>query len=228
MTPEEMQKKLDELEAQLTTETAKVAKLETASKAIANLSDEDREVFKTWNEERQREFLVASNEVQKDMLKASRDVTKSDDLPEEVKKQFDDLSKRLETAETRAVAAEQVAKAEREARELSEFAKQAEKEFAGIPGTPEEKAKILKSLSKLSEEERAEVLKVFSAGNAALMKSMGTIGRETPGPTDAWSKIETTAKALASEKNISQAEAVSKVLDEHPEWYVEYLSSQGK
>ncbi len=235
MTVEELSKKLEEMETELASVTKRAEEAEAtiaANAVIAKLSDEDRQVFDAMPKEEQAAFVTADAEVQTTMLSKHK-VVKSNVVPEEVRKELDAVTKRAEAAEARAIAAEEVAKSERDSRHMVELAKVAERDYAGLPGTPDEKAKVLKSLEKLTVEEQGEVTKLFKAGNACIAESMKSVGKSTPagaGTSDVWSKIEKLADGIVAKDNnkLTRAQAINKVITDNPELYTEYLDEKKK
>ncbi len=242
MTVEELSKKLEEVEASLAnvtksaeeaTKRAEAAEaIIAAGELIAKLSDEDREAYDAMPEEEQQAFVKADEDTRSTML-AKRQVAKSNTVPEEIKKQLDEITKRAEAAEARAAAAEEVAKSERDSRHLVELAKVAETDYAGLPGTAVEKALVLKSLEKLTPEEQAAVTKIFKSGNACLTESMKPVGKSGSTSTSAgggaWDKIVKKAEALVSkDSHFTQAQAIAKVCQDEPALYDEYLAEEKK
>jgi hypothetical protein len=219
MTAEELTAKLDTLEGQLTEATKRADRAE----AIMALTGPEREGFGKLDSEKQEEFLKADADAREEILKSLEPPPPV--VPEEVQKRLDDISKKLEVAEKRAADAEKVAKAERDAREITEFAKLAETEYPGLPGTPEEKGAVLKAMkAKMTMEECEAAMKLMKAGNACLTAQMGSVGKDAPATGDsAWAKIEQKADALmAADTKLSKAQAISEVCKRNPELYDAY------
>lgn len=215
MTAEDISKKLDELEQELTKANARADKAE-AELLIAKLDDEDREAFDTLPQEDQTAFVAADETKRSEMLEKARNtIAKRNELPTEIQKRLDDITKRMNDAEARATAAETIAKRANDERRMTELTKRAEDEFAGLPGTAVEKAHVLKSLEKLSEEERSEVEKMLKAGNECLSGQMKPVGKSGSSDMagDAWAKIEKRSEVLAGEKKISKAKAMQEFLE---------------
>lgn len=235
MTAEEISKKLDDMEKDLTTVT-KRAEAAEAALLVAKLDDEDREAFDSLPEAEQATFVQADDDARSELLeKARKAIAKRDELPESVRKQMEDVSKQLEDvrkqlteSQAKTAAAEAVAKSAQDAREMVELTKRAEEEFAGLPGEPVEKAMVLKALTKLTPEEKASCEKMMAAGNACLagqMKPVGKGGDVSGG--GAWGTIEKKAKAMAAAdvtKKLTVAKATELVIEQEPELYSEYLA----
>lgn len=238
MLMEDLSKKLDELEAQqsvlegsLAEANARADKAEAAL-LVAKLNDKDREAFDALPEEDQTSFPTVSEEQRNELLEKGRKaISKRGEIPDEIQKRFETISKQLADAEKRASAAEAVAKRANEERLMVELQKRAEDEFAGLPGTVIEKANVLKSIeTKLSKEEVAEVYKMLKAGNECLRGQMKEVGKSGGGETsdDAYSRIEKRAEVWASEKRVSKEKAVEQFLltPEGMQLYNEYLEKK--
>lgn len=245
LTPEQVAKQLGEVEKKLTETEVKVAK----SEVITKLAPADYALFYEMDEVQKNAFLDADEAGRTDLLEKSRkrvmldddgDDDEDEEGREEMKKRFDDmslklelLSKNLKTAETRAEAAETFAKSERDARESVEFTKRAETELTHLPGTAAEKGEILKVLhTKLAKDEFESVHKLLTSGNVAHGQLLTPVGRSTPvskvAAGTSWETIEKKAEVIAKEEKITHAAAVTKVIQDNPELYTQYLGEQGQ
>jgi hypothetical protein len=222
----------------LETELSKANKRADRLEVLGKLDDEDRAAFATLKEADQEAFFESDSEAQAGVLAKTRDaIHKQEEEPvdipaaiqkrlDEGKQQLESIQKKLDDEVTKRQAAEAVAKAAQDARELSELTKRADTDFGNLPGTAEEKGLILKSLSKLTVEERAAVEKLFQSGNACLASGMKPLGADgvAKGGNDAWAQIEKKAQNLMGEGKVkSIAEGVTKVIAEEPTLYNEYL-----
>ena len=237
MTAEEISKKLDDMEKDLGAVT-KRAEAAEAALLVAKLDDEDREAYDSLPEAEQATFVQADDDARSELLeKARKAVAKRNELPEDVQKRFDDVTKKLDEvskqlveAQTKTAAAEAVAKKAQDEREMVELTKRAEEEFAGLPGTPVEKATVLKALTKLTPEEKAGCEKMLAAGNACLAGSMKPVGKSGDvSGGGAWSVIEKKATAMAAadvSKKLTVAKATELVIEQEPELYTKYLAEQ--
>lgn len=229
MTVEELTKKQEELEASIAALTkraedaefeAHIAKLGDRAEAYESLSKEDKEAYRKADEPTRNQMLD----------KADDALSKADEpeVPEVIQKQLDSIKKQLEDETAKRVAAEAVAKQANDAREMAELIKRAETEFPGLPGTPEEKGKVLKSLTKLSDEEQKEVEKLLAAGNACLTKITDGVGKDVSkgGDNAASVQLEKLAEKRATEKGISKAVAYEQVVTENPALYDRYLKEE--
>lgn len=237
MTAEEISKKLDDLETLLEETKKRADEAEARATAAENeltvskLDQDDREAFDALPEADQQTFLTADEAGRSELLeKGRKSISKRDEVPDEIQKRLDDISKKLEQAEARANAAEAVAKKAQDDRRLVELAKRSEEEYAGLPGTPDEKALVLKSIEdKLTPEEAGAIFKLFKAGNECLRGQMHPVGKAAPNADtagDAWTKIEKRAETLAKEKGITVQKATTMVLEAEPQLYQEYLDSK--
>ena len=227
MTVDELQAKQTELEASIGALTKRAEDAEFQLE-LAKLSPEDREAYNTFDEATQQTYRAATAEVRQDMLEKVRKVNKKQDdnakVSEEIQKQLTDLQKQLNDSQARTLAAEEVAKRAIDAQHMVELSKRAEEEFSGLPGTPVEKASVLKSLEKLTKEEQDAVEAMLKAGNACLVASTKPIGKDaSPQGGDAWTKISKMADQIVGETHVTHAQAVAQVIDQHPELYNEYL-----
>jgi vacuolar-type H+-ATPase subunit I/STV1 len=233
MTQEELAKKLTDLETDLSKANQRADRLEHLSK----LDEEDHAAFDTLPEAEQEAYFKADAAAQTDILAKAKDaIAKKEDPTEDdtvakvadIQKRLDDVQKQLGEEVTKRQAAEAVAKQERDAREMQEFTKRAETEFAQLPGTPVEKAQVLKSLQKLTTEERAAVEKLFQSGNACLASGMRARGTDAVGKSgDAWDTIQKKAEGMVTAGTAKTLpEAIAKVCEGEPELYTRYLDQQ--
>lgn len=235
MDVKELETKLEEMNTALEVAKTKAANAETTSKEavtraekaeqtlskVLTLNNEEQEVYKGLADADKIAFLEANAEVRKELIVKAKTLP---DVPEVVTKQLTELSKKLEAQEARAASAEQRASVAEEKARFQELRKSAESDYAALPGTTEEKATTLKALDKLTEEERAGISKLLTAGNAAIAIQLKSIGKDNGGAdgSDAWSQIEKKAKAYAIEHKIDLAEAQTRVLNAEPELYAKY------
>lgn len=237
MTAEEISKKLDDMEKDLAAVTKRAEDAEAAL-LVAKLDDEDREAYDSLPEAEQAAFVQADDDARSEMLeKARKAIAKRDELPESVRKQMEDVNKKLEDvtkklaeSEAKTAAAEAVAKKAQDEREMVELTKRAEEEFAGLPGTPQEKALVLKAMNKMTPEEKASCETMMKAGNACLAERMKSVGKggDTAGGS-AWDVIQKKATAMVAadvSKKLTFAKAVEAVTEQEPELYDKYLAEQ--
>jgi hypothetical protein len=194
MEPEELEKRLESLEA-----VAKAGPAEARYMAEKDL-DLDAKV----------EFMGKSDEDRMAVLKSEgyvdqEDVEKSD-LPEDVKKRFEDLEKRAEEAE-------KIAKAEREAREFDNLKKRAESDYPHLPKDAETKAKVLKAIESADEDVAKAAKEILDGANevyGSVYKERGVTGGDEEG--SALDKLNKKASEYASEHNVDFAKAYAQVI----------------
>jgi len=118
---------------------------------------------------------------------------------------------------------------ERELREMSEFTKRAETEFEHLPGTPIAKAKALKMLNDLPNEELSAITKMLEAGEKAIKGAFTFTGhrggRGDPivknGNADGAAFMKRVSDIQKTE-GLKQTEAMSKARKLHPEEFEAY------
>jgi hypothetical protein len=144
----------------------------------------------------------------------------------EYETKIEKLTTDLETANGRAQTAEQVAKAEQEARETSDAITKAQRDYPTLPGTtPAEIAPILRKASKtLSAEEFEkldEVLKAASVavGKSDIFKEHGSSGNNTTGAKNtAEAQLQNLAKELREKDSaLTPQAAIVKAMDARPD-----------
>jgi gas vesicle protein len=145
------------------------------------------------------------------------DVEKS--IPEEFRKRLEDAERVAKEATDRIAKAEETAAIEKAKREHVELVKRAQDELPNLPGTPDEKADILK-LADTS----TPLMTALKAGNEAMQKAMTEVG--TPAgaaPVTAAQEIEKRADALiAADPKLTRAIAIEKALQADPVLYTKY------
>lgn len=230
MTQEELTKKLDTLEQELAKANARADRAEILSK----LGDDDRAAFDTLTEGEQEAFFKGDEVARTSILGKAQDAIHKAAEPEihpEIQKRMDDLQKRFDEEVAKRESAEAIAKAARDAQHMTELTKRAETEFPALPGTAVETAQVLKSLDKLTTEERTAVETLLKSGNACLLQGMKPAGSDAVGKggEDAWGKIEKRAQALVAEgKATNLAKAIMLVTEQEPALYDAYLKEQPK
>lgn len=169
-----------------------------------------------------------------------------DGLDEDEMNFLSELSKNLEDEETReaiskaqelitkanerAEEAERIAKEERDTRLAREYVEKA-KGYSHLPVNPDEFGPVLKALDESLDEEQREMLtKALKAANDTVANAglFDEIGKRGSAGYEAISKADGLAIEKAKEEGISKEEALSKVYDEHPELYDEYVTENGR
>lgn len=139
----------------------------------------------------------------------------------------------VEKANERATAAEEIAKSERDYRLTQEFVAKA-RSLVNLPVSADEFGPILKKLSEtLEDDEYATLSKALAAANETVANAgvFGEIGKQGGGQNyETVSKADAKAKELIekSDGELSHEAALSKVFEEDPGLYDEFLQEQGR
>tara|TARA_R110002020_G_scaffold2230_4_gene10439 strand:- start:9708 stop:11378 length:1671 start_codon:yes stop_codon:yes gene_type:complete len=147
-------------------------------------------------------------------------------LPDEVKAQLQAAQDKADEAVAKAEAAEAVADAERQNRINRELQEQATELLPNLPGTSEEKGKILGAIQGLD----SGVSKSITAQLVAGDKAVGTliaseIGQNTQVAADStYERINAMADELVNNKGISKAQAIAEIARSHGDLYSQYVS----
>lgn len=186
-------------------------------KGMANLSDAEKAYMDKMDDDAKKAFMsMTSDERAKTMKKG--DMKKMDNAT--IEKQLQDIEKRLaekddvikSLQEGNDALSEQVTKMAEE-NETLKLQKRAETEFAGLSGTVEQKAKLLKALEGIEDEDvrkmAFENVKAKASANEALMTEVGKSGSDE---SDASTKLQKMAEKYAQEKNITVQKAYSEVI----------------
>lgn len=234
-------------QTKLLTEATTRADNAERSLALKSLSAEDRAAFDVLSKEDQENVLKAKmkkpfppaaddedddEETSKLLAKGRDAITKAAEaakkIPAEVQKALDEANARIAKAETAQAASEKVAKELTDKLALTEATKVYEAKYPNLPGTPEDKGKIFKTLEAvLTKDEFAAVEKLFVAGNEALGKMTGELGKkgdETQQAGTADAKLTAIARKMADESNgkITFAKAYQTAVRSNPDLYKQY------
>ena len=172
------------------------------------------------------ESRISSLEKQ-DASPVSEDITDEvlASLPDEVKNQLQAAQERAEEAIAKAEAAEAVAEAEKQARIQRELQDKVSSIFPHLPGTVEEKAKMLGAVESLDSDSRKAITNQLVAGNKAietlLTSEIGESTRVVASST--FDRIEKMADEMVSNENITKAAAIRKIAHSHADLYTQYV-----
>lgn len=153
---------------------------------------------------------------------AGDDITKREDLPEDVRKRFEDMNARVE-------AAEKVAKAERDARLEREWRDRVESISLF---DEEEVGKVAKSLKDLADtdEDLATTMVETMKGLSTKAEAAGLfseVGKNDAGGGGAEAKFEAIVKSLReNDPNLDEATAWEKAISTNPDVYADYVAEQ--
>lgn len=192
---------------------------------------EDENIVAPWAEKKTEKVKTKKEEggnMEKvDIFKADGSINWDvvpEEMKESVKKLYDDKES-IQKAKTEAE--EKIKKAEDE-KLTAEYIEKA-KSLKNIAQKPEEFGVILKQLSQAAPEEAKKLFDVLKAADTALEKAglFAEVGTSGGGePATAWGKIEKQAEVMAAKENISKAEATTKVMEQNPKLYDDYLKEK--
>jgi hypothetical protein len=189
---------------------------------------EDESIVAPWNQQKAEKSNTKKSEVTDKMDKVEKvDIFKADGtidmeaVPAEMKESVEKLFKQMTDAQA-------LIKKADEDRLTAEYIEKA-KALKNISQKPEEFGVILKQITQAAPEQAKvlyEVLKAADAslGKAGLFAEIGTSGNGEA--TTAWGKIEKSAEVMAAKDKITKAEAISKILEENPALYTDFLNEQ--
>jgi hypothetical protein len=152
------------------------------------------------------------------------------DMPEEMRKAFDEQSEALEAVrkENEASAAK-IVELEKSAK-LKEYVAKCATSYSHVPGmSVEEMGDMLQKAYEVSEDFGKQLEKQWSSSatalkESALLKQQGATHSVHDGAS-AFGKMEAVAKELrAADPKLTQPQAMSKAMETHPELYAEYLA----
>lgn len=218
-TVEELQKNLDELTEKLA-EAETLAKMSDAEKAYMDkMSAKDKPAFMAMSAADRAKKIAAVAKNDETVEVAGQTISKS----EVGDKQFAIFKAQAdELAEIR-----KQAKADREAVETAKLEKRATEELPNLPGEVSVKARVLKAIDGLSEDDRKAASQMLKSANEVLAKSMETIGRGSDkSDGSAIAEIEKKAEEIAKRDGIGKAAAIAKAWTENPALYEQYEAEQ--
>ncbi len=130
----------------------------------------------------------------------------------------------LESEQKRADELAKSAKIEKDLRLLGEFKVVAKNRLGNLSGSDDEKAALLKSMSEnLPTEEYEKALALMESGSVAMAKHFQPVGASgAAGEATAQGKMQSMAKALATEKGITYSKALIEVGKANPQLYADY------
>ncbi|WEX10287.1 hypothetical protein [Chelativorans sp. AA-79] len=210
-------KKVADLEKQVADLTATLSNVLKMSKA-------EREHLDDMDDDEKEEFLRMSPADRKAKMKKRAEddpvVYKSSDGMEFRKS--DDP--RLVEMAKRADESDKVAKAEREARELTELKKRASDDFGHLPGTVEAKANVLKAMGTMDEEVRKNLETILSTAEKLAKNGFGMIGTlpgNAAGAETPEGQLQKRAEEIKKAENITFEKAYTKACEENPDLYAQ-------
>ncbi|RFC66456.1 hypothetical protein DYI37_03155 [Fulvimarina endophytica] len=209
-TIESLQKSLDEMKKRAET-----------FEAIAKMSDAEKAHMKDMSEDEKKAFMALSDD---DRAKA---VKKSAEGDETVEYGGETISKR---ADPRSFAIAKAAKAEMEdlrkradaaadEAQMERLTKRADAELGNLPGETIAKAKVLKAVAGMGEEDRATLDAMLKAGNSTLAKAFELSGTRqgSAGDTDIRKRREDALSEIMKRDNCTKSKAMETLASEQPE-----------
>lgn len=174
------------------------------------------------------EALEAANSELSDQLEKAAAEVAAEPVDTDILKSADpEIVAIVKAAEDRAVAAEQIAKAERDFRLEREFIAKAA-ELSALPAEAEAFGKVLKSVAEAVDEDTFNTLMtVLTAANEGISTGnlFAELGKasafDNDGPTSEINKAA--ARLIESNPGLSHEQAVAKAVDANPSLYNEYL-----
>ena len=151
------------------------------------------------------------------------------DMPEEVRKAFDEQNAEMETVRKEAADAQaEVAKLRKEG-ELKDFIAKCSEKYSHVPGmSVDEMGTMLQKAYEVSEDFGKQLEKSWGETSEAVEKSVllqtqGT-AHSTHGGSSAWGQMEKIAKELKeADPKLSNSDALAKAIEKNPDLYNQYL-----
>lgn len=177
---------------------------------LANMSDMEKAFMDKMGDDDKKRFMNLSKE---DRMKEMEKAGMKKLAKEDVQKQLDDIEKRLsEKDDVIAKQSESIEKMQEE-NEMLKLQKRAEKELDGISGDVEKKAKLLKALESIEDEDvrkmAFENIKKSASAGEAFCKSQGDEGTGSDNPNDI---LEKRAVDMAADEKITKQQAYAKLM----------------
>jgi len=228
----ELLEKMDQLSDALETSLVERESLQTELKIAKEMSDDEKEYCKDMEFGEKMSFMSKSPEERKAAMAkrdendesvtiSGRTIRKSvvgEDAFVIMKAQADEI------AANKKQLTDEIAK-----REMAELLKRADEEFSHVPGTPEERAKLLHVIAKMDEPLRTsfetvltQAEKLSKAGFATLGGGDGGRGPDTRNVAKAVQDFETKIAEIKKRDSCSNAEALTKARKAHPDLFKVY------
>lgn len=210
---EELTKRLEDMEAEVTTLKADKESLTTErdeALAKAGMSDAEKAYMNGMDQKKRPAFMAMSPEERKAMME-EKPMSKADENhQDEVSKRLDAIEKAHQ--EELAKRDETIAKMEKQL-EMSELTKRVDTEYPNLPGESLKKALMLGEIEKMSEESQEMLKGIMKAHDEKLAEGTKEIGKSGDnGAATAGEKLEKMVKKHADEQSIDMAKAWDAVL----------------
>jgi flagellar biosynthesis GTPase FlhF len=241
MTLEQIEKKVEEQDAQLAAIKAENDVLKHENEAVLKMTKKERGFFAAMPEEKRKEYMAADEEKRAAMIAACEKAAAKDEegsAAEEAAETAEEEAKEKEKEKANKALIEKVAKAEervakteqelatiRKRERLLVFAKRAEDELPHSPGSPEEKgARLLKLAEALGGEEGEDFKKTLAdlkSADRALAMHFGEVGK-AGGSVPAEKAWDAKVEEIAKRDSVTVGKATAKAMQECPEMYLDY------
>jgi len=212
------QKEFDDMKKSLDSVSAQLKK----AQALAELSDTEKEFYKSLDTDKQETFLSksAGDRTQEvEMIKAADPVVYTSDDGEVFRKSDNDKMVSMAKKYDEAI---RMAKSEREAAEHVRFEKRASDEMPSIAGEQSAKVAFYKHIDGASEEVKGFASAMVKAHNELMTKAgtmQGTAAGSDDSGADAGEKLIKMAKAHAKEHDVEYEAAYVAVCEQNPDLY---------
>lgn len=222
---EKAQAEIDALKTASAEATAKLAKAEK----LAKMSDAAKAYMATLAKADVPAFMEKPEDEQDKECKKAADIAKASDETLTVgdatvrKSEIGSAAFAVLKSQSEAIAkqAEQIAKAEEKA-ELATLEKRAIEEFAHLPGTSVEKAKVLKAIAAMPEEVRKSQENILKAAEATAKLAFETRGTRNVGKSDGSVNFAKRVDEIAARDGVSKTVAMAKARTEYPDDFAAY------
>lgn len=221
----DIEKKLEELEAEKGALVEKLAQAEN----LAKMSDEEKVFVAKMSEEEKKKWAAMTAEEKAKKMKETKKNDETVEVAGQVvsKSAVGDAQFAIFKAQAEQIrkAEERIAKAEEEAA-LARFEKRAAEEFSHLPGTDAEKAKVLKALHTLDAEVVKTVEAIMKSADEANKTAFEVKGIKKGATVEdsAEAKLEKVAAEIRKvDHKLTKEQALAKAYEAHPELYSEVV-----
>jgi len=185
------------------------ARVERAE-AVAELSDAQRGIFKSLDEDAQTAFLALSPEQREGEVAKAADANAVVEVIDGVEYRKSDDPRLIQLAKS--AAAEKALRLESEARAAEGDLRKRAEALSGLPGTVEVRMSILKGIDALPEADRGPALEALSAQNEQMAKAFQSHG--TTAVPSTVNELDAIAKRLRdADPSLSPEQAMAKALN---------------
>lgn len=217
--------------------TAKVGELTTSLEdetAKASMSDAEKEYMRGLGADAQRAFRGMSAAERKKKIGKSSDEETITFKGRTIRKSAEnaDMFEMMKAQNEEIELAQKAAAEERDARQMSQYEKVAADSYTNLPGTPLEKAKVLKGIETLDESVQTTIVKMLTAGEGAIKAAFNRVGsggddihRHSGLRKNGAHPFMTKVNEIKKRDNLGHAAALTKARQEFPAEFEEYRNS---